>query len=175
MKILQIVFNVINTVVWVVVAFIIILLFFINIPSLPIPELSFQSYITTSPSMEPTIKTGDVIFIRPQSEYKLGDVITFKDEKNRTITHRITSILTDTHGNQNFVTKGDNNDTKDPDTVPLSAIKGTVQFKILQVGYLLIALQNPVGFVLLFGLPVILIVIESLLFKKNTTKVATET
>ena len=60
-----------------------------------------------SGSMSPTIEKGDMIIVKLDTDYKVGDIISFKDEDS-IITHRIIEINDD-----KIVTKGDSNNTTD--------------------------------------------------------------
>ena len=53
----------------------------------------YKSYVITSASMEPEIKSGDVIIskVTKQQDLQKGDVITFKKNQD-VITHRIVDI-----------------------------------------------------------------------------------
>ena len=53
---------------------------------------SYESLLVRSGSMEPTIMTGDVIFAKQLNQYNKNDVVAFKDEGDRVITHRIVKI-----------------------------------------------------------------------------------
>jgi signal peptidase len=132
-----------------------------NSKSSPLP---LRSFIVQSGSMEPTIMTGDVIFIKPQNAYQKDDIVTFHDAANRTVTHR---ILSDDEGK--LTTKGDNNQATDPDPITQQNIVGKYQFRIPKAGYLLVHSQQPFGMFLLIAIPLILIV-GSEIFKEKPKK-----
>ena len=98
----------------------------------------YPSVILTG-SMEPDIKPGDVVLIEKikteQEIYSLSesDIINFK-RGNIVITHRIIQILCDENGNLSFRTKGDNNDTEDPEVVYPNDIKGIVDHTVPKIG-----------------------------------------
>src|SRR3989338_10586182 len=50
-----------------------------------------KALIVRSGSMQPTIGVGDLITAKPQKEYKVGDIIAFKDplKSSVLVTHRI--------------------------------------------------------------------------------------
>ena len=60
-----------------------------------------------SGSMSPTIEKGDMIFVKLDTDYKVGDIVSFKDNDS-IITHRIIE-----KNNNYYVTKGDANNTAD--------------------------------------------------------------
>ena len=75
--------------------------------------------------MIPEFKKGDIIIIKKEKEYNIGDIITFEDEEGNSITHRIIEKYED-----EFYMKGDNNNTKDEKKVTYSQISGKVIIKI---------------------------------------------
>lgn len=86
-----------------------------------------------SGSMEPIIYKGDAIVltkVNKDTELKLEDVIAYEDE-NEIIVHRIIQINDD----NTYVTKGDNNTTRDPLDVKHSTVKGKVLFRIPYLAY----------------------------------------
>ena len=67
--------------------------------------------ILVGSSMEPILKSGDMLFIRKSIEdVKIGDIISFKDSP-RAIVHRVVDIRKDS--SLMFKTKGDNNGEPD--------------------------------------------------------------
>lgn len=129
---------------------------------IPIPG-NFKVKVVKSGSMEPTIKTGGVIVIRPNNSYEVGDVVTFgRDTKTQIpTTHRIVKV--DGSGRMKvFTTKGDANDAEDPNLINLSDINGKVLFTVPFVGYILDFAKKPLGFILLVGIPALVIIIEEI-------------
>lgn len=91
-----------------------------------------------SGSMQPTIKVGDLIVINTKDKsYKKNDIVTFYDEDNNLVTHRIISINKNT-----MITKGDYNNTNDKET-PTNKIIGKYVFKLNNMGKVLKILKNP--------------------------------
>ena len=72
-----------------------------------------------SGSMEPTIKIDDYIIIQKRNDYKIGDIITYKDKNDNLVTHRIIEMGTV------VITKGDNNNVQD-EAINKDMIKGKV-------------------------------------------------
>jgi len=102
-----------------------------------------------SGSMEPTIKTGGVVMVKPTSEYQIGDVITYQYghySRNLT-THRIIGK-----------TQGDNNNAADLHPVEREQIKGKVLLTIPYVGYVANFARSKVGFPLLVLVPALAII-----------------
>jgi signal peptidase len=112
--------------------------------------------------MEPSIKTGSVVFIKylPAERIAVGDIINFQNGKS--ITHRVVEVKKE--GNEYiFITKGDTNNSSDINPVGASQVQGKVIFSIPYLGYLSFFMQTPGGFVLLVIIPAGLIVISEFL------------
>jgi signal peptidase len=96
--------------------------------------------VVQSGSMEPTIMTGDLAIIEvsklPDRATK-GDVILFEDARGRVTLHRIVG-----KSEQGFVTKGDNNESPDPD--PIGEVNGVYLARVPWMGYALFYLQEGV-------------------------------
>ena len=103
-----------------------------------LPEaFHMKAYVVKSSSMEPTIKAGSVIYVKPYGDNEsvsAGDIISFHTG-NVIVTHRIMSVDFE---NGTVITKGDGNEVCDSAPLPLSAIEGKVQFHIPGIGYLLL-------------------------------------
>lgn len=65
--------------------------------------------IVLTGSMEPNLPTNSVIIINDTDDLKEGDIITYIDKTDRSITHRIVEI-----GDEFIVTQGDANRISDP-------------------------------------------------------------
>lgn len=131
-----------------------------------------QPYLVQSGSMEPTIMTGDIIFVNPQPKYIKNDVVTFLDNQGRTVTHRIIQIQGST-----IQTKGDANQAKDTDTIEESQVVGKVVFTLPKAGYLVAFAKTPVGFTLFIVLPTVLLLfseVRAFFFTSNTKKTRTK-
>ena len=130
---------------------------------LPIPG-NLRVKIVKSGSMEPAIKTGGLVFIREASSYKMGDVITFGQDTKTQIptTHRI--IEENGEGaSKVFTTMGDANDAPDPKGVGVGEIRGKVIFSLPYAGFVLDFAKRPMGFLLLVGVPALIIIFEELI------------
>ena len=115
----------------------------------------YKSYVITSASMEPEIKSGDVIIskVTKQQDLQKGDVITFKKNQD-VITHRIVDIQNNEE-KKYYVTKGDNNKYEDLEKIEYGQIEGKYIFKISKLGKFIILLDNKI--VILIIMLVILI------------------
>jgi signal peptidase len=124
-----------------------------------------------SGSMEPKIHTGSLIFIKPEGEYNVGDVVTrITEEKDITITHRIIKkeII---DGKMVFVTKGDANNIADNEKIYSEMIIGKVMINIPYLGYAVNFAKTTQGMILIIIIPAVIIVYEEILkIKKEILK-----
>lgn len=122
----------------------------------PLPMLFGRGYaVTVSGSMEPAIAIGDIVWIKEQPTYEVGDIIVFvdKDSPNKSlVTHRIIDVKED-----GYVTKGDNNNTADSGLVEPHYIKGEVTYLIHYFGATLLFIQKPAGTLMMLLLALLLI------------------
>ncbi|WLR42434.1 signal peptidase I [Bacillus carboniphilus] len=150
----------------VILACIFILMLFITISSRASggePEIfGHQLKVVLSGSMEPGIKTGSIIAIEPggdMTRFKEDDVITFKMDEDKLVTHRIVGV-TEANGSVIYETKGDNNNAPDMDPVLPENVVGEYNgFTIPYVGYFLEFAQSKEGSALLLIVPGILMLI----------------
>ncbi|MEK7090649.1 MAG: signal peptidase I [Patescibacteria group bacterium] len=119
---------------------------------------NIQIKVVESGSMEPAIKTGSVVLIKPASSYKIGDIITFegnfKDAKGKKVptTHRIVEMRVD-KGNPIYITKGDVNEERDSKEVLQNQVVGRVYLMIPYLGYAIKTAKEPYGFLALIIIP----------------------
>ncbi|MBO5349737.1 MAG: signal peptidase I [Clostridia bacterium] len=112
-------------------------------------------FIILSGSMEPTIKTQDLIVTSPKDSYSTGDIIAF-NEGNHVTVHRIESVITD-NNTTSYITKGDNNNAIDVGTLSHDNIIGAYKFTIPMLGSIFIFFfTNPI-FLAIFVASLILI------------------
>ena len=130
---------------------------------IPIPG-NFQAKIVKSGSMEPYIRTGGMVFVRPAEAYVKGDVITFGQDTKTQIptTHRIIEVH-GTGASMTFTTKGDANDGPDQSDTRLQDVKGKVIFSVPYLGYVLDFAKKPLGFGLLIGIPATVVIVEEIM------------
>lgn len=110
-----------------------------------IPDVfGYKPMIVLSGSMETSIYTGDLVFVKmvDTSTLKENDIIAFRNESDKVTTHRITEVVNE-NGNIFFRTKGDNNNTEDADLVIPSDVEGIYAFKISGLGNVLMFLKEP--------------------------------
>lgn len=118
--------------------------------------MGYQFKTVLSGSMEPTFLTGSVIAIEPTkdgSKYQKGDVITFKENETKIVTHRITDVK-NVNGKVMYETKGDNNNGPDLKPVLAENVIGKYQdITVPYVGYLLNYANSKAGAALLLIIP----------------------
>ncbi len=118
-----------------------------------------------SGSMEPVIAPGDVVVdenIAPW-EAKVGQIVTFRDpqEESKMLTHRVVSIHD--HGSYlSFVTQGDANNTQEHWRVSDTGQIGRVMYIVPWVGHVAVFARTKLGWLLLIGVPLLLILGEEL-------------
>lgn len=129
--------------------------------ALPIPG-NYKVYTVLSGSMEPSIGTGSVVIVKPQGEYRVGDIVTAASGDPKTpVTHRITEIVEE-NDQTAFITKGDANENSDMDARERESIIGKVLFSIPLVGYPMAWVRTPMGFMFLVVVPGTIIVYREL-------------
>ncbi len=105
----------------------------------------YQALTIGSSSMDPNIKKGDVVIVKKLKkseikQIKKGQVLVHSHD-DKIIVHRVVKIL-NINGKKNFITKGDNNNTKDSWVIKESEVIGTVSIKIRYIGMPTVALNE---------------------------------
>ncbi|MBP9819248.1 signal peptidase I [Candidatus Woesebacteria bacterium] len=116
-----------------------------------IVPMKFKTFVVQSGSMEPTIMTGDLVFIRPGKSYGKDDVITYNSPEKHVVTHRIIDTKKTKDGQIEFQTKGDNNRSQDPYTIQGSAILGKWWFTVPKLGYVQVYARSKMGMIVIFS------------------------
>lgn len=134
--------------------------------------LQFKVLVVESGSMTPTIQPGSLIIVKPQNEYKENEIVTFKKNsdvdikaRHATTTHRIVKIENDL-----FITKGDANESEDPEPVSKNLIVGRLLLTIPFLGYPVSFAKTQTGLILLIIIPAVLIIYHEILNIKNEIK-----
>lgn len=117
----------------------------------------YQLKTVLSGSMEPAIKTGSIIAVKPggdTTKFKTGDIITYKtDEEGTLTTHRVVEAE-GSGDNLRYITKGDNNNAADMEPVlHENVVAEYTGFTIPYVGYILSYAQSKLGSALLLIVP----------------------
>ena len=117
-----------------------------------------------SGSMEPGIKTGSIIAVKPggdMTRFKEDDVITFLKEKDMLVTHRVVEVI-ENNSQVMYRTKGDNNGAPDSELVLSDNVVAEYKgFTIPFVGYLINFAQSKNGNLFLLILPGLLLLAYS--------------
>jgi len=147
-----------KTAYWLVFSLLVVVAGIVAISALNIPG-SYKLLVVQSGSMEPQIKLGSVVLVKPAPEYGLNDIITYRDAENQkiTITHRIVSI-DELEDGKLFITKGDANDAQDSKRITQESIIGKVDTSIPYVGYLVAFARTQTGLITLIVIPATLII-----------------
>ena len=121
---------------------------------------NFKVMTVLSGSMEPAIKTGGIVVVKPVDDYKIDDVITFQVAKDKdSVTHRIVDMEV-IEGNVSYITQGDANNAPDQQKVQPREIIGKVLFDLPYLGYVVEAAKKPLGFILIIVVPAIVIIYD---------------
>lgn len=135
-----------------------------------IPDImGYKPMIVLSGSMETSIYTGDLVFVKMVDIdiLKENDVIAFRNEANTVTTHRIIEIIEE-NGEELFRTKGDNNNAEDANLVKSGDIEGVYLFRIPKLGKMLMLLKEPTTLaVILLGILVVGLIWLHILDKKE--------
>ena len=123
---------------------------------------NYKVFTVQSGSMSPSISTGSLIFVKSESDYNVGDVITRKtNDQKIPVTHRIISKEKE-EGNEKIIfhTKGDANDSPDMQEVFQSNIIGKVFLSVPLIGYPVNYAKTPTGLILIIIIPAVIIIYD---------------
>ena len=167
----NIILSIISNILFVI--FMIVILFFIFItaqsrltgaePSL----LGHRLYIVESGSMLPALRINSMIIAKelPASQIEVGDILSFYGKNaDVRITHRVVEIQ---DNGESFITRGDANNTNDPNPVTKDRVIGKVIFSIPLIGLIFKALSNPIAIVIIVLIGIAWILIPKLIRKKE--------
>lgn len=130
-------------IIYIVVFIVLLIALSLNILSLQNTSLfGFRIYKVGSGSMEPYLKINDVIIIKASENYKINDVITYKND-NEYVTHRIIYI-----NDFEIITKGDANNTQD-NPITKDQIVGKLIYKLYIFRFISYLLSKPFTWILL--------------------------
>ena len=99
--------------------------------------------IVVTGSMEPEIMAGELIVISESKDYQIGDIVTYREDGEYLITHRITEKQEDY-----LITKGDNNNLID-NPINESQVEGKVIFHSRLCGFFVLYLLKPITLALI--------------------------
>lgn len=106
---------------------------------LPMP-FGYGAAVVLSGSMEPALSVDDLLLIKKNQEYQIGDIVVYQNRTNL-IVHRVVAV-----GDGTVQTQGDANNTPDPPT-EISSVKGAVIAAIPKFGIVVRAVRSPIGMV----------------------------
>ena len=121
--------------------------------------LGYKPFIVLSGSMEPSIMTGDMVFVKetdPDS-LKVGDVIAYKSG-SAVVTHRIVEVKSE-NCETRYVTQGDANNAADQSLVKPADVEGIYQRRVAGAGNLAMFMQTTTGMILFVVCPLVLFVL----------------
>ena len=107
--------------------------------------LGYSSAVVLTGSMSGTIEPDDLIITHRQSEYRIGDIITYQTG-GTPVTHRIIS-----KNEKGYRTKGDANNTDDGTDIPKGEVVGKVVLVIPKIGAAIRLMRTPIGMLSLFA------------------------
>ncbi len=124
---------------------------------------------------EDHIEVGDLVFINKADpdELKAGDIIAFMDGKT-TVTHRIIRVETVSDGDVQWITKGDANNAEDSRPVTEDNLVGIFSFRIAKLGDVAMFLQQPVGMLIVIGLPCLAFIIYDIIRRQRSASKQSE-
>ncbi|MDG5473227.1 signal peptidase I [Jeotgalibacillus sp. ET6] len=131
----------------------------------PPQVFGYQIKTVLSGSMEPGIQTGSIIVVkgaRDLKSFKENDIVTYKVNRHQLVTHRIIEVISQ-NNQMMYRTKGDANDG--PDTallLPQNIVAKYEGVTVPYIGYLIEFSQSKNGIFLLFFLPGLFLLSQSL-------------
>ena len=126
----------------------------------------YSLLVIATPSMTDAISVGDAVIVEKCSNYVVGDVITyFPYGENLTVTHRVVR----TEGDKIY-TKGDANDSEDPNPVYADQIVGKVTEIVPKIGLVIEWMKTPTGIGYILTITILLITI-GIVYGNNDTEV----
>lgn len=126
---------------------------------LPMP-FGYGGAVVLSGSMEPAIMVDELILVKAEDHYEIGDVVVFQSGKILVV-HRLVAF-----DGEYIITQGDANNVTDA-PVPLSQVKGKVIYHIPNVGRVVRMLKSPVA---TLGMIVAALLMVELPYRKEKEK-----
>ncbi len=162
---------------YIFIAFIAVIAILLVVSVFPITG-NYKLMVVQSGSMEPAIKMGGIVMVKPMNDYKIGDVISFGEvtKIKSPTTHRIYDIKV-VEGEPYYITKGDANNASDQREIPKREVIGKVLISLPYLGYAVDFAKKPIGFALIILVPAAAVIGDEIkkiyaeVKKKKTTKV----
>jgi signal peptidase len=119
--------------------------------------------VVASGSMEPALRTGDALVVRPTGAAGVApaDIVVYRNGGHRWVIHRVMEIRV-VNGQRYLVTKGDANNTTDPDLTPTDAVYGQATLRVPFLGRVVHFLTTPTARLLLAA-AILLVIVHELL------------
>jgi signal peptidase I len=114
--------------------------------------------VVAGQSMEPTLSSGDVVFVRRRPTYSIGDIVAYRVPKGEPgagviVIHRIVRGS----AAKGYILRGDNKEGVDPWQPKPDSILGSSVFRVPSVGLVFYFMRSPLGLALFAGLITFLI------------------
>ncbi len=126
---------------------------------------NYQIKVVQSGSMEPAMKVGSIVIIKPADSYEVGDIVTFHGRfrlpngEELAVTHRVVE-KTVSGSTTVYKTKGDANDDPDTELLRENKIIGKVLFDVPYIGYVVETARKPYGFLAILIIPASIIIYD---------------
>lgn len=177
-KIIRTIINILS-VLMIVLALFVLLSVIMTKPGQAPSVLGYSSFRVLSGSMEPTIRTGSMILVKATdpSEIAPDDIISFYSSDpalgGAVNTHRVLSVEKQ-NGVYIFHTKGDANLIPDEYTTSGTDVIGVVVFTSYVLGFLIRLLSNPLVFIPIIMVPLLLILVLNMIKTIRLAKAAAQ-
>lgn len=131
----------------------------------------YRAFVLSSGSMTPTMSVNSLVIVKPQSSYQKDDVITFYTNDQNGVrqklptTHRVFSVKEGE--NTGYETKGDANNTPDPNITPAKSVIGKVVFHLPYFGSFSDFAKSRNGLTYLIVIPASIIAYQEIINIKN--------
>lgn len=132
---------------------------------------NIKLFTVQSGSMEPAIRVGSLIVVKPSDTYSVGDIVNIKEpaDPDISVTHRIVEV--EEADNQiHYITKGDANESADTEKRSHENIVGKMIFKMPLMGYLISFGRTPEGLLLLVIIPALIIIFREVMSIRDEAK-----
>jgi len=134
---------------------------------------NYRLLTVLSGSMEPAIKVGGIVVVKPSDSYGEGDVITFSKtgDIDKSVTHRVVEVKEE-DGEISFVTKGDANNASDSGQISSDKVFGKMIISLPLLGYAVNFARTTEGMIVLIIIPAVIIIYDEMKkIKKELTRI----
>ncbi len=113
---------------------------------------AFRTVVVSGKSMEPTFHTGDVLVAQRSASYQPGDIVVYSAHIDGVAIGRVVHRVVDVQADGTYVTKGDNQEFRDPWFIPAEWIDGRVRARVPQAYAVIYVARNPIFLAAMAGL-----------------------